>query len=310
MEGPILHIHNVAWIGGTGLFVLDFARAFPEYDHCSVYLNNEPDIEWVGYASSIMSGMSCVDSISKGLIDRIGPAAIVMHSTSWARVEPVDGSFAWLSEYPLIHVHHIPQRPYVDADVEMYVSEYVRFATESSLTVHNAHSTYLRQTYISKPSVVLVCPPCIDVDLYLAIDRSQQYGRLVTGAAKGGRVPESVLDSEGPVRGIGRMPSHLAKYDIAIIYSGECETWCRTVSECLASGMVVLAHAVGGILEQIKNGDNGFLFLDASGLLKRIEMIKSLDEDEFRRIASNAREWARQNVSLTVLRNSLKQYLP
>jgi glycosyltransferase involved in cell wall biosynthesis len=93
------------------------------------------------------------------------------------------------------------------------------------------------------------------------------------------------------------MQNYLRSYNAAVVWSGKDESWCRTVTECMAAGMVVIAHDIGAIPEQVKDGDTGLLFRDEDGLMDALNKVTfNLTVSDRMQMGKRAREWALTNV--------------
>ena len=90
-------------------------------------------------------------------------------------------------------------------------------------------------------------------------------------------------------------------YQAADVYlhAARAEVWGNTVTEALACGIPVVATAVGGIPEQIEDGETGFLTppRDAEGMAARIEQLLA-DGALRQRMGAKAAEVARERFSL------------
>jgi len=97
-------------------------------------------------------------------------------------------------------------------------------------------------------------------------------------------------------------PESVARYYQAAdvyVHAARVDTFPNTVLEALACGVPVVATAVGGIPEQVPNGESGFLVPpgDAEGMAARI--VDLLTHDELRgQMGANAAELARAHFDL------------
>ncbi|NIS70621.1 MAG: glycosyltransferase [Proteobacteria bacterium] len=87
-------------------------------------------------------------------------------------------------------------------------------------------------------------------------------------------------------------------YQAADVYlhAAKADTFPNTVLEALACGTPVVATAVGGIPEQIEEGETGFLVLpgDSSGMAERIQQLLQ-DENMRNRMGTQAADFARKH---------------
>lgn len=308
----ILHVHNVRRCGGTGNFVYDFATAFPEFRHVALCVNDPVgDAHWINATSQRMRGMYA-PMLTKEIVDEINPGVIVLHCTSGKRIGTGDASadwpYPWLSDGGRRYViswHHIPTYPLMPADLDVFVSEHVRARYSDFLKRMNRHVTI---------------PPCMDLKLIASKSNlTRTFHRTFTS---GGKANDELKSFERfgwtghhePPGVLGGMADYLNGFPFAVIWSGEQETWCRTVTEAMAAGCVVAAHRAGAIPEQIKHGVNGYLFNDLSGLKAIFSDWEECMETVQGQAALNdvrkaAQEWALANADLDTLRQKLYPFL-
>jgi len=308
----ILHVHNVRRCGGTGNFVYDFATAFPEFRHVALCVNDPVgDASWINATSQRMRGMYA-PMLTPEIVDEINPAVIVLHCTSGKRIgtgDPkADWPYPWLSDGGRRYViswHHIPTYPLMPADLDVFVSEHVRARYSEFLKRMNRHVTI---------------PPCMDLKLIAnRSNMARTFHRTFTSGGKAGPDLRNFLrpawtGDHNPPGTLGAAVDYLANFPFAVIWSGEQETWCRTVTEAMAAGCVVAAHRAGAIPEQITHNENGFLFDDAAGLHEIMEkweqcMATGAGQDELRQIREKGQRWALANADLDTLRHKLYPFL-
>jgi len=90
-----------------------------------------------------------------------------------------------------------------------------------------------------------------------------------------------------------RLAALFASLDV-FVHTGPHETFCQAVQEALASGLPVVAPAAGGILDLVRDGDNGLLFEAGSAPQLRAAVTRLAGSPSLR--ARLARE-ARRSVS-------------
>jgi glycosyltransferase involved in cell wall biosynthesis len=118
----------------------------------------------------------------------------------------------------------------------------------------------------------------------------------------------------------GGMPHHrvadaLAAADVVVVPSvvdsrGRVDSTTSTVPEALASGRPLVATAVGGIPEIVRDGENGLLVpqKDPAALASAIERLRG-DSDLRERLARQAREYAVANLSWDASIDALERTL-
>jgi glycosyltransferase involved in cell wall biosynthesis len=110
------------------------------------------------------------------------------------------------------------------------------------------------------------------------------------------------MGEDGPVQKVGeaqvhfvpfqRNPSDVAQYCQAsdiYIHAAREEAWGRSITEALACGTPVVATAVGGIPEQIKDGETGFLVPKGDAEAMADRLVRLAEDGELRcRLGKNA----------------------
>jgi len=289
----ILHVHNVQQIGGTGNFVYDFARSFPEFNHVALAVNDRNgDPTWLNWVSHHMKPVYA-PKLTRQIVEEFDPVCVILHNTAGRSVD-CDHHLKILEDRYTIFVHHNPTRPLFETnvDVDVFVSGFVM---EKYATI------------LSRMKARRQIPPCV-FDLG---DFGKLYGQIpnwhnlqVTAAGKAGKefkqaMPTLPLSVDlGPeTRGMNVMPGYLKRFNTAIVWSGLDESWCRTVTECMAAGMIVVAKDQGAIREQIIHRTNGFMFGTQKELLEIIRDLQyhmSIQEKE--KISQAAHAWAIREV--------------
>jgi glycosyltransferase involved in cell wall biosynthesis len=299
----MLHVHNVRRCGGTGNFVYDMARCFPEYAHTALCVNDPAgDPNWIRDVSHVMRTMYA-PQLTEALLEEINPRIVVLHATSGGKLEG-EWPYPWLQAVDkrfVIRLHHIPTRPILPADLSVFVSEYVKGRYEQFLDKQIPRH--------------IVMPPCTDLKPYAQIPRPPHHrGKVATTGGKAcaemqalmkGALSDWKWNSTPPGR-LNQFAGYLAQFPFAVVWSGHQETWCRTVTEAMAAGCVVIAHRAGAIPEQIEHGVNGYLFNTGDELVKLMDEVQAnVTTARLAQIAQAGREWAVKNVGLERMRTAL-----
>ncbi len=302
----MLHVHNVRRCGGTGNFVYDMARCFGNFDHVAVCVNDPAGDEvWIRDVQNVMRTMYA-PQITEELLEEINPRVVVLHATTGKKLAG-EWPYPWLQgggKRFVIRLHHIPTHPILPADLSVFVSKYIQGRYEQFLGKQIPRH--------------ITMPPCTDLSAYASIPRPPHgRGKLATTGGKAcaemqalmkGELSDWEWDSSPPGR-VGMFANYLARFPFAVIWSGHQETWCRTVTEALAAGCVVIAHRAGAIPEQIEHGVNGFLFDGAQDLVPLLARVHAMDKLELAEIAMAGREWAVKNAGFERMKSDLYPYL-
>jgi len=91
----------------------------------------------------------------------------------------------------------------------------------------------------------------------------------------------------------GDLSRIVASLDV-FVHTGQNETFCQTVQEALASGVPVITPAVGGPLDLVRHGENGWLFPPGQPRLLRSAVQSLARHPEVRQVMGRA---ARASVS-------------
>lgn len=325
----MLHANNFFWQGGVPMFIHDLISIYPEFHHVIVYMHDEARFggenfemmdEW---QNEFGCEIAKVDLITPQLLKEVDPAVVMLNSI---RGDKLEGTYPydWLQAWPVIFFHHAATKPLVPVDVDVFISKYVMSKYQG-----------MEQRFRNP----MVCPPAIDVGSYSKIKRDPNSTRCVVGkvcsAWNKNKYPDKLYnvmrklgekypDVEFIVVGGGRhntlqqlqvprlkfitemsmpVPQMLEQIDIFLYINEENfpETWCRAVSEAMASGIPVVVDNFAGTAEQVEDGIGGF----ACGTEDEfVEKLSLLIEDKRTRheIGMQARDKAVDRYSLERLR--------
>lgn len=282
----MLHANNFFWQGGVPMFIHDMISVYPEFHHVIVYLHDEARFggenfemmdEWqIEFGCEIAK----VDLLTEKLFEEVNPAVVALHSMGGDKFEG-RYPYEWLRRWPIMFFHHAATKPLIPVDVDVFVSKYV-------LAKYDSVAKRLRNP--------LICPPAINVNDYTSIKRDRTSERCVIGKVCSAwnknkypaklynvmrRVGKKFPNVEFVVVGGERhnklqelrvprlrfikemsMPvsQMLEQIDIFLYINEENfpETWCRAVSEAMASGIPVVVDNFAGTAEQVADGVGGF----------------------------------------------------
>lgn len=287
----ILHVHNVQRCGGTGNFVWDFARTFPEFNHVALCVNDPTgDPEWVNWVSHNMRPLYA-PKLTQKIVDDVDPVCVILHNTAGKSVDS-DHHLGILNGRYTVFLHHNPTHPLFQTNVDVDV-----FVSGSVISKYTS--------IVGRMKLVKQIPPCVyGIEDYTKLELPD-FGELkFTGAGKAGKEAISAftklpvhVDPGPKKRGMNVMPGYLSRFNAAIIWSGLEESWCRTASECLAAGMIVIAHDYGALREQITHGVNGYLFDTYEDLLQLVRDLQfHVSRSDLIAMSASAKEWALHEV--------------
>jgi glycosyltransferase involved in cell wall biosynthesis len=100
-----------------------------------------------------------------------------------------------------------------------------------------------------------------------------------------------------------KLAAVLSDMDVLISFS-TAENLPNVIGEAMASGLVVVARNVGGIPELVQDGVTGLLVSSEEELMEALSQLIT-DRNQLKLLSNNSMEWARQNLSETVI---MKEY--
>ena len=283
---------------------MDLKKAFPQFFHILLTLNKSvEEYEYIDYLREQgIKYMCCAGPpiLSEQVVKQIDPFAIFLHNT---KGDQIRGS---LSSYRVIAVHHNVTKPMIDADVDWFVSDYIRKAYRKC-KMRNAFTL----------------PPCIYTPPFTSVKRDPnrpvRVGRIQskTKLAKG-KVPPKFYDLLKKVKAEpyvmltgkpGMMPTYLSECDIFAIWGETTESWSRVASEASLSGIPIVARGMGdGLSEQVLRAKSGLL-ADTEG--EFVELLNLLIDDVryANELADQGRQWCLENVGLHRIQEKLMPIL-
>lgn len=314
-----LHINNWMILGGIESLVLDFAATFPQYQHVLVTI--QPGCEDLSFAKHLQDRgiryMNAEGKLTKAIVEEIDPAIIMLHNTKGEHIEG-EWPFAWLREgRRVIGVHHARTWPLVSADLDWFVSNYVRKPYEGCESQMKAFTM----------------PPCVWDRPYRNTERPSRtpvIGRIQssTNLTKG-KVPADFFDllekvnrceffvvtsdklaqenaqrdrfQFAPIKP-GAMAGYLKEIDVMAIWGDTTETWSRVVTEANLSGIPVVARDHNdGLAEQIRKSGGGILVRTEKGFVENLQAL--VDKPALAsKIGARGRDWCMQNASADALK--------
>jgi len=319
----VLHIANLAWVGGVGNFISDFACAFPEFQHQILFLRDLNE-NYDYYKSFEERGIRAYHApeITEELIDGINPKIICLHNPPETIYKKELKDLKILQKTYTILFHHAKTKLFPNIDLDIYVSQWIADAYKGF------------EKFIKKSKVV---HPCVDAEPYLNIKREYikkenvTVGRIQSNTnAHLGKFSEDVgmlkklknvdffLVGDGyektddkrftfaPIKQ-GAMKNYLEKVDIFYVWGakGHTESWSRVVTEAMLSGIpIVVKDNHDGLAEQVRKSKAGFLVNTEEEFLKTIQML--IDDPELRKKHGElGRKWASENLTIKNLREAL-----
>jgi len=274
MSNLILHVHNVAWLGGVPAFIADFAAAFPELAHQSLYLKDGGEdkgaIQMMNDAG--VNTAFCPEKLGPTILNQFDPALVILHNISGGNVVGPH-PWHWLRQFPTISYHHSAVSPTIPCDHHVFVSQYLKSRYKGLL------GNFIRNWD--------VIPPCIQAKKYAGVKpdyKAKVVGKIATptNAAKypfmllgAARAAGGKLMMPGCRKYFGEaqdvvdvspnwwsVPRYLARMSLFLYVNSPTmgpETWGRCVTEAMAAGLPVIGENRGGVAEQIIDGVNGYL---------------------------------------------------
>ena len=321
----VLHIANLAWIGGVNGVISDFKKAFPEFSHEILFLRDLNE-NYNLYKSLQTQGIRCYynNNLTEELIDKINPKILILHNPPESNWKKELNNLKILQKCYVILFHHAKTKLFPDVDLDIFVSQWIA----------DAYKPF--EKYIKKSKIV---HPCVDAGPYLNIKRSYKklqnvtIGRIQSNTNNfRGKFSEDVemlkkfknanffLVGDGyektsdprftfaPLRQ-GAMKRYLERVDIFYVWgaNNHTESWSRVVTEAMLSGIpVVVKNNFDGLAEQAKKSKACFLVDTKQEFLEIIQ--KLIDDPQLRKKHGElGRKWASENVTIKNLRQDLME---
>lgn len=276
--GTILHCNNVCWLGGTMFNTLTYVRAYPEFCHEIVYLNDlNTDYDMYNQLLDAGASVSHARRLSEDLVRDIDPIVVFLKNIG---VRVVDGGekSGWLLKQPLVYSHHSFVWPPIKCHTRIFNSRFLGRMYNNKLRGMQKNFRYVGSLIDTAPFAAI--PRTIDdkrcvigrvssdqkvkypIEALNILKRIQsQEPRVeffVVGAGKYWNTPKWC---RMPAIGSKPVAEFYADMDIMVYRTCDAyvETWGRIVTEAMAAGVSVVAEKKGAIPEQIDHGVNGFL---------------------------------------------------
>lgn len=302
----ILWVMNVCWVGGTGLWALDTIKTLPRWFHRVVYVNSDKEEiahEFRNYGIPISKAPH---GVTKELVESFDPVAVVLSNTDPSKIEG-GRPWEWLtSNYCTIYVHHSKIATWLPgARADIFVSDHLK----------NQYKNLW--PYMERSPVI---PPVGDMQEFFEIRRDYS-DRCVIGRISSDNVQKFPRELVEVLQEVGcsnlivggqkywpdlkkdpafsfpdfysrPVPDMLKDMDIFVYKTNLSETWCRAITEAMASGLPVVAENRGGPVQQIRSGLDGFLCSTKEEFIEKLKLLSS-DPALRKKMGMKARERAK-----------------
>jgi glycosyltransferase involved in cell wall biosynthesis len=287
----LLWLMNTTRLGGSSLWVVDAIDSMPNWRHEVLFVHGPEEHPVAEELRAGGTSVSQAPRITKAMVDAIAPSVVVLSNTDPAALDG-EHPWAWLmSGWPVVSVHHSPVWPWLEGAIaDVFVSQHL-FAMYGEIA--------------GRMRRALVIPPGIRTAEFAAAPRPAALrpaagGRCIIGRHSSGdarKYPAAQLDilravgqpavivggadhygaADGlfsfPPIGAQKPADFLSGIDVFVYRSDTTETWCRAVTEAMASGLPCVADARGGIAEQIEDGVTGFLCGSDAEFIDRLQLL-------------------------------------
>jgi glycosyltransferase involved in cell wall biosynthesis len=288
MNNVMVHVNNVCWLGGTMLHTLTVCKAYPEFRHVVYYVHSGASPQMVAMLKE--AGVETRILIDKKLrcdedIAPLDPALVILNNTPGAFIEGVY-PFSWLRAWPTVFYHHGPTHPVIPCDLDIFNS---RHLYETRYTKCRAPMTAVRfvGSYVDADLFAKAVRPRPRTDQRvkigkLASDQDVKFPSMIPRIFKrvekvlghnkvsfdivGGskyypKLGNDLVVYQAPDFGSRPVQDFYADWDILLYITTDnyAETWCRVITEAMASGLAIVAEHKGAIPEQITHGEEGLL---------------------------------------------------
>ena len=315
----MLHIHNVAILGGVPAFIVDLASAFPQFFHVAIHLKDceERSALQMMNDSGLHVGFA-TEPLSASVVREYDPAIVILHNVSGKSLEG-QSPWPWLKEWPTIHWHHSIVRPFVPADMHIFVSEWLR----------SKYDNLFKSGHIKKWRLI---PPCIKSAKFVNVrgNGRKSIGKIATPSNKA-KYPEVLLwvaeelGVELIMPGADQhfksqlvvslnpswhnVPNYLSQMSVFLYVNHPefgPETWGRCVTEAMAAGLPVVGENRGGVAEQIQDGVTGFLVDPSDRYLIKARVEHLLEDRALAdKMGEAGRQWVRENADISTIQSRL-----
>lgn len=319
----MLHIHNVAILGGVPTFIVDLSKAFPQFFHVALHIKDWEDRSALQMMndSGIHIGLA-PEPLSAPVVREYDPAVVILHNISGKSLEG-NNPWPWLKEWPTIFWHHSTVRPFVPADMHIFVSEWLK----------SQYANLFTSGHIKKWKLI---PPCIESAKFSNVSRNghKSLGKIATPTNKA-KYPEVILwvaeelGVELVMPGADQhyksqlvksltpswhnVPNYLSQMGVFLYVNDPGfgpETWGRCVTEAMAAGIPVIGENRGGVAEQIQDGVTGFLVDPSDRYLIKARVEQLLEDRALAdKIGEAGRMWVRENADISTIQSRLSSDL-